>query len=153
MKAVLMIAALLASNAAAAAGEPFLVTAAQGDATEVKMGALAHSHGSSPKVLDFGETLIRDHGAHLTKVKALAKTEGVALPAGISDAQKADYAKLAPLMGGDFDKAFKEHMVMDHEKDIAAYQAAANGDNPRLAAFAKETLPTLEAHLAAAKAL
>jgi putative membrane protein len=42
-------------------------------------------------------------------------------PTGPDAIQKADYNKMSK-MSGDFDKMFAEHMVADHQKDIAEYK-------------------------------
>lgn len=56
--------------------------------------------------------------------------------------------------GAAFDKAFAMHMVADHQKDIAKYQAEADSKDPAsLIALARKTVPVLKKHLAAAQAL
>ena len=52
------------------------------------------------------------------------------------------------LSGAEFDQAYMDEMVKDHEKDIAAFeQQAQAGQDPELRAFAEEALPTLREHL------
>ena len=52
-----------------------------------------------------------------------------------------------------FDQAWIGMMVNDHQKDIAAYQRAAQqGGDPEVRAFAKKTLPVLQKHLKAVQA-
>jgi putative membrane protein len=56
------------------------------------------------------------------------------------------------LSGAEFDQAYMDEMVKDHEKDIAAFeQQAQAGQDPELRAFAEEALPTLREHLELAK--
>jgi len=69
-----------------------------------------------------------------------------------SPKQKADYDKMAKAQGAAFDKAFAEHMVMDHKKDISDYKRAAN-KNDEAGQYAKESLPVLEKHLQTAESL
>lgn len=57
-------------------------------------------------------------------------------------------------MGADFDKAYAEQMVKDHDKTVALFEdAAKNAVDADLKAFANKTLPTLKAHQAHAKAI
>ena len=48
---------------------------------------------------------------------------------------------MAKLNGAAFDKAFAEHMVKDHKKDIAAYQKASRKQDAA-GRYAQSTLPT-----------
>jgi putative membrane protein len=59
---------------------------------------------------------------------------------------------MAKLNGAAFDKAFAQHMVMDHKKDIAAYQKEAKKQDAT-GQYAKATLPTLQKHLQSAQSL
>jgi putative membrane protein len=69
--------------------------------------------------------LASDHGAALQEARGVATSLGVTPPASPNAKQKADYEKMAKLNGAAFDKAFAQHMVMDHKKDIAAYRKAS----------------------------
>jgi len=54
--------------------------------------------------------------------------------------------------GADFDRAFIEHAVKDHRKDISKFEKASRDLNDTdLRAFATESLPTLRSHLAEAE--
>ncbi|MCW5691850.1 MAG: DUF4142 domain-containing protein [Pseudolabrys sp.] len=141
-----------ATGKASKADQAFLKEAMQGDMTEVKMGELAQEKGQSDGVKTFGETLAKDHGDHLKKLEAASAEMGASAPDGMSAKQKADYDKLSKLSGAKFDREFAKHMVMDHKKDIAKYQAEAKKTGP-LADLAKETVPVLQKHLKMAQYL
>lgn len=67
---------------------------------------------------------------------------------------KADQAmsKLQEKTGAEFDKAFAEHALMDHQKDIGKYQQASQDLNdPELKAYIGKTLPVLRQHLEMAR--
>ena len=58
------------------------------------------------------------------------------------------------MSGAAFDTAYVKEMVVDHEKDVAAFEKEAkDGKDPDVKAWAKKTLPTLRSHLADAQAL
>jgi putative membrane protein len=62
------------------------------------------------------------------------------------------YKKLQGMSGSDFDKAYMEAMVKDHQKDIDEFQREADsGKDADVKSFASETLPTLREHLQMAK--
>ena len=130
----------------------FLTDAMKGDNSEVALGNLAQQGGASPGVKALGKMLVTDHGAHKQQLAALAQQLGVPVTGDLKDEAKAEQTKLNALSGAAFDKEFVRATVEDHQKDIAAYEAQAKGTGP-VADMAKQTLPTLKKHLAAAEAL
>ncbi len=135
-------------------GSQFLTDGMMGDNAEVKMGELAAKQGNSAAVRSFGTMLAADHGKHLGDLATLAATMGVSKTTALMPEADAAYAKLKGLTGAAFDKAFAMHMVMDHKKDIAKYQAEVDSQDPKpLIDLARQTLPVLKKHLAAAQAL
>jgi putative membrane protein len=62
---------------------------------------------------------------------------------------------LSNRQGADFDRAFTEQMIADHQKEIARFQLASNDKalSASVRSLASATLPTLREHLAAAQAL
>jgi putative membrane protein len=154
--ASILAAGLLTGGAAVAqdkADSAFLRKAIQGDLAEVQMGNLAQQKATNSGVRSFGDTLTKDHSDNQKKAAALAQSLNVAPPTAPNAEQKKSYDQLSKLSGQKFDQDFVRHMVVDHEKDIAAYKKEAQSKNPQIAAFAKETLPTLEKHLQMAKDL
>lgn len=126
----------------------FAQDAASGGMAEVQLGKLAQKKGSSQSVKDFGTRMVKDHSAANDKLKAVASKDGMTLPGGMNHEDQATYDKLSKLSGLDFDKAYAQDMVQDHQKDVAAFQKEANGGtNPDLKNFASQTLPTLQDHL------
>jgi putative membrane protein len=128
------------------ATKKFLTEAIRGDLAEVDVGKLAQEKGTDPSVKEFGQMLVKDHGAHREKAEQLAKQLGVEPPTGPSVTQKATYLKLKVLSGATFDRSFASSMVKDHQTDIKEYQKQS-GKTDQTGAFAKETLPTLQEHL------
>lgn len=137
----------------AAVDAAFLTEAMKGDNSEVALGKIAQSKGSSQGVKDLGAMLVSDHGAHKTEVATLAGQAGVPATDDLTDEAKTLETKLNGLSGADFDKAFVDAAVEDHQKDIAKYEAQAKSSDPQTAALANKTLPVLKKHLESAKAL
>ena len=136
----------------ALASQTFITEAIQGNYAEVEMGKIAQQNGQRDEVKSYGQMLVTDHGAANRKAMEAAKALNVTPPTGPSDKQNAGRAKLEKQQGAAFDKAFAHHMVMDHKKDIAAYEKEAK-QTDAAAQYAKETLPTLRKHLENAQAL
>jgi putative membrane protein len=131
----------------------FVTEAMEGDNGEVAIGNLAATQASSAAAKAFGQALATDHGGHKHKLQALASKAGVPITEEPSSEAKSNLEKLKALHGSEFDREFARMMVEDHEKDIAKYEKQASTGDPESSAMAKETLPTLRKHLAAAKSL
>jgi putative membrane protein len=151
MKCIAAFLVLLLPFAAYAADIPdiaFYRSAAEGGIAEVDMGNLAQQQARSPSVKEFGAMMVKDHSAANEKLKALAESKNITLPATSSVDEIAAKAKLKVLSGSSFDKSYIKGMIKDHEDDIAEFKReAASGQDPEARAFARATLPTLEAHL------
>jgi putative membrane protein len=132
----------------------FLVKAADGGMTEVRLGELAQQKATDRKVKDYGTMLIHDHSGANDKVKALAAQRNVTLPDAPGNTNQETIDKLAKRTGKDFDKAFMDAMQKDHEKDIDMFKDASNKVNDAdVKSFVDNTLPTLQMHLDSAKAI
>ena len=53
--------------------------------------------------------------------------------------------------GTEFDKAYMEMMIIDHEKAIELFNGVSNNTSGTIQAFAAKTLTTLHKHLDSAK--
>jgi putative membrane protein len=126
----------------------FYRDAAEGGLAEVAMGNLAQQRAQSPSVKEFGAQMVKDHSAANEKLKALAQSKNITLPANPSVDEIEAKSKLQVLSGQPFDRSYVKGMIKDHEEDIAEFKKeAAAGRDPDARAFASATLPTLEAHL------
>ncbi|MEA2726336.1 MAG: putative rane protein [Acetobacteraceae bacterium] len=126
-----------ASAALSAADKTFVNEAASGGLAEVQLGQLAQQKASSPQVKQFGQRMMDDHTKANQELQAIAETENLTLPT-----QPEKY------------RAYIEHMVQDHEKDVAAFRKEARSrQDPAVEGFAQKYLPVLEQHLQMAKAL
>ena len=98
--------------------------------------------------------MVTDHSKANDELKALAKKKNWTLPAEPDSSTKSTLDSLKSKTGADFDKEYVSEMVDDHEKDVKAFQdKAQNATDPDLKAFAAKTLPTLQKHLDAIKAI
>ena len=136
------------------ASSSFLVKAADGGLTEVRLGELAQQKATNKKVKEYGTMLIHDHSGANDKVKALAAQRNVTLPDAPGNSNQETIDKLAKRTGNDFDKAFMDAMETDHKNDIDMFKEASNKVNDAdVKSFVDNTLPTLQMHLDSAKAI
>lgn len=132
----------------------FMNEAARGGIAEVKMGELGQSNGESPQVKEFSRKLVEDHTKANDELKKLAAKKGVNLPDDMGEQHKTMVQHLASLKGREFDSAFKQHAIEDHQKDIEKFKTASEkAQDPELKAFASKTLPVLQQHLELARQL
>lgn len=132
----------------------FLTDAAETDNDEIKIGGLAASQGSSQAVKDFGKMLVDDHAKHKAQGAQIATSMGVAPTDMTTPEGDAEYQKLQGMKGADFDKEFASAMVSGHQQAIDKFQQEASSKDPaQVTDFAKQSLPTLQAHLDTAKKL
>ena len=126
----------------------FLHDAAQGGLTEVKLGEMASKKGTTDVVKEFGEQMVKDHGAMNDRLKALAASKGVALSADLDEKHQALVDKLSGLPGSEFDDTYVIDMVKAHESDLKAFQdELGQTQDVDIQNFVTKSIPVIEAHL------
>lgn len=133
----------------------FYQHATEANLAEVSVSKLALKKSSNAKVKQFAQKMVDDHSKANDKLEGLRNGDkGYSISHEPDpDSQKNEDA-LSRLDGKDFDREYAKTMVADHEKAVAMFEVEIEkGSNPKLKAFAKQTLPTLKQHLKMAKAL
>jgi len=139
---------VLAQPAAKNADQTFVVNAAKGGMAEVELGKLAAEKATKDAVKKFGQRMADDHSKANDELKSLAQSKGITLPTSVDPKDKATQDRFAKLSGDAFDRAYMQHMLADHRKDVAAFRTESkSGKDPDVKAWAGKTLPTLEEHL------
>jgi putative membrane protein len=119
---------------------------------EVELGKLGSAVGQSPDVKRFADRMLRDHSAAYEELIVIATRIPVTFPNRLDDTHQKSVDAMKKLNGSEFDKAYMEQMVKDHEAAVDLFQKAEKDvSNSRLMDFAKKTLPTLEEQLKLAK--
>jgi putative membrane protein len=132
----------------------FAVEATNGSMMEVAMGKLAQEKGTNERVKAFGTMMVNDHSKAEQEIKDLSAKKSITLPADLSDDTKKHMDDLSKKSGKDFDKSYIDMMVDDHEEDVKAFEKASNDvSDEEIKTWARNTLPTLQAHLDSAKAI
>ncbi|HET9818713.1 MAG TPA: DUF4142 domain-containing protein [Rhodanobacteraceae bacterium] len=143
-----------ASTSAAANTGSFAAKAARGGMLEIKLADLALTHSHDTDVESFARRMKQDHTSIDNKLKELVQPGSQPLPSGLNDEQQQTVASLESSNGQDFDKAYADTMVEDHQEDVSLFQdAATTAPTQQLRDFASQTLPTLKEHLKLARQL
>lgn len=128
----------------------FAQKAAAGGKKEVEGAKFAASKAANGDVKTFAERLVKDHTAANQELASLMKTKQLTVPSAAKEAPEAWRNQ----SGTAFDRAYINHAIDHHEKDIAMFEAeASNGTDAELKAWAARKLPTLREHLKIAQDL
>jgi putative membrane protein len=132
--------------------EAFVRVAAHGGLAEIKLGKLAMDQGSNETVKAFGTRMVAEHTKAGDELKEAAKEENIGLPTDLSAKDQATYDRLSKLSGTDFDQAYAQDMVKDHQQDLRDFQREANhGNDDVIRGFASATVPMIQQRLDQAK--
>ncbi len=136
------------------ADQTFILSAAQGGMTEVKLGELAAQKGTREDVKSFGKMMVKDHTAINDDLTALAAQKAVMIPAALDAEHQATVDKLTALSDADFDGAYIADMIKGHKSTAKAFKAeAAATTDADIKAFLDKSLPIVQAHLKHLKAM
>lgn len=142
------------TQTAAVADSTLIREARVGNMLEVRLGALAKQRASDPAVKQFGERMVTDHTTSGQEWAALASRMGLSSTPTLDATQQQSVTQLSALSGTEFDRAYVNTMVQDHQQDAATFQSrgpsAKSSDVRNLAA---NSLTTVQAHLSLAQQL
>jgi putative membrane protein len=128
----------------------FVKQATENGRKEVSAAQEALPQLKNPQLKQNADLLAKDHTSANERLSQFAEAKGWPGPAPTG-------AATAPPSGtasSDFDAKWTAEMIAGHERSIALYRAqAAGGEDKDLRKYAKETLPTIEKHLAQLRSL
>jgi putative membrane protein len=147
-----------AAGTQAAAPDAVLSQLYLANTAEIQLSRLAARKASSPTVKRVATKLVADHVQNREEGLALAQKLNLRLtPAAGGDASTADSAAVPPELQGkigpDFDRAFVEHEIQEHQDNIEKIQSQLlpAAQNPELKAYLQKTLTAMHQHLASLK--
>src|SRR5438093_3769435 len=104
----------------------YALKASQISYAEVELGRQNAQKGQRETVRAFGQRMATDHAKAKQKLERIAAQENIRLPEDLDKGAKQNYEKLSKLSGPAFDRAYAQHMVKDHKKDVAEFQKEAS---------------------------
>ncbi len=126
----------------------FLVTAAEINLEEIKLGQLAQQKGSAKEVKALGKMMETAHTKGLKDLTAIALQKGITVPTTATNDIEDAYQKLNAKAGIEFDKEYCNRMVTGHKAAIAIFEkASVEAADADIKAWATVTLPELHKHL------
>ncbi len=123
---------------------------------EIDAGRMAEKQGSTQAVKAYGQMLVKDHQTADKELTGFAKKQGVTIPMDkpkdeadqkAQQDMKDAMNRMKTLKGKDFDTAFLQQMVQDHEKALADIDTASgSAQNQDLVTILKDIKPVLQKH-------
>jgi putative membrane protein len=116
------------------ADKAFIKDASEGSLAEVNFAKLALQKSQDPNVRKFAERMVHDHEMLIEQMKPFAVKYNVH-PSGTPVLDHAKYEELKMKSGTDFDRAYVEAMVKDHNDDLQKFITEENStSDPELKA-------------------
>ncbi len=142
-----------AANAApAAADKAFVAANEQVNLAEITVGAIALQRSHSATVRSLATKTVSDHKAAMAKLKTLAASENITLPAAPNAAQQSQAATLKSVSASKFDLTYAQFQVAGHKISIAGTKTEiSGGSDSSVVNYAKYYLPVAQMHLTMAQ--
>jgi putative membrane protein len=122
---------------------------------EIQLSKMAQKKASSPKVKQVAAKLLADHSKNEAQLKTLAKQLNVTLtPSAGGNPTAADSAampsELQGKSGAQFDQAFVQHEIDDHQSNIEKIQTQMlpSAQNAQVKSYLQKTVTAMQGHLA-----
>ena len=159
--AIIFFAGIYNANAQSSLSDPEVAAVAvAANQIDIKNGELAKSKSKNTEVINFAETMIRDHNAVLGQASDLVKKLNVtpkenSLSQKLNSDADATRKSLSSKSGNAFDKAYIDNEVAYHKAVIDAVKNALipDTDNAELKQLLTDILPALNTHLEHAEML
>lgn len=125
----------------------FLTKAADARMMDIEQGKLARSRGTTAVIKQYGEKMVTDQTKLLHEIRVLAASKNIVLPNTLSNEKKDGLEDLQEEQGEDFDEKFIKMMIIDHKRDVRAFENATDFKDKDVQKFANSYLPVIESHL------
>ncbi len=134
-------------------GFSFVKQANEAGKTEIAAATLAKKNSQNSRVINYAKMMITDHTAVGNELKKVANEKAVILTDSIKQEHQTALNALSAKLGADFDKAYMQMMIADHEKVIEMFHDAGENTSVILKNFTDRNLGKLQMHLDSAKAI
>ena len=134
-------------------GMLFFKNGTEASLATVKASGLAISNSKNQKVIQFAKTMIDDHTLLADNFRKLEIDNFVTSNDTINAGHQQVIAALEQKKAADFDKAYMEMLINQHEQEITLFKSASLNKNPNVSDFASKNMASLQAHLDSAKVI
>jgi putative membrane protein len=126
----------------------FVINVASSGLKEIELGKIAQQKAENKRVKNFGGMMAKDIIKTLNKLKAIAKSKNITLPATPLAADQKVIDSINKLTGKDFDNAYVNLMITGRQKYVTIFETQVrNSADPDIKSFANKTLTPIKNHL------
>lgn len=128
----------------------YIEQASMGNRAEIELGEIAAARSTTPEVQAFGQRMVAEHQPAQNELRSLADDKDVESNfKNELDAQHQTLkTQLLTLTGYQFDTAYMNSQVRDHQKMITLFESQINsGNDQQVKAYANKYLPHIQMHL------
>jgi predicted outer membrane protein len=130
----------------------FLTKSNEACTYEIQLSQLAQAKTQTPNARNFATAAVVADMNIIAKLSAIAASDKLLLTSRLNPDHQKHVESLSKLNGSDFDKKYISAIVNEREEIVNSYKDAAATMTPKkIRIFAGQTLPLIEANLAAAK--
>jgi putative membrane protein len=135
------------TNVPNATDNNFMAWAAHYHLSEAELGELALTSSANDSVKMFAQMMVTDHNAWINSLDSAAVLYSFQFPDAPDSARAAFKVQLSGLVGYDFDTAYINSRVRDHQWAAQLYQNVINNGNAAsVKAHATRILPAIQLH-------
>ncbi len=132
----------------------YLVDAYNSGLYELEASQHAKQKAVNSNIKHLAAEMVESHAKMNVSIKSLADKKQVSLPVKLNDDQMKEIKDYSDKKGADYEKAYIDKMVSDHEKAIKlSEEAAEKAHDPEIRNLFNSSLPTLRHHLEMAMAI
>jgi putative membrane protein len=128
-------------------GVTFIEKGIKGGLAEITAANLAKNKSHNQKVVEFANMIITDHDSIGKELKKLADDKDVVVDNVLSTEHQDMIKQLQSKKDAEFDAAYMNMMVMDHQKDVELFTNESHNQSADIQKVAEGSLPKLKKHL------
>lgn len=134
-------------------GVLFIKNGIEGGLMEIKASGMVITKSNNQKVIGLAKMIIDDHTQFGDDLKKLETDEKITETDTISQAHQLQLKDLEKKNGTEFDKAYLQMIVVDHEDAVRLFTNATTNADSKIRKVAAQNLPIIKMHLDSANAI
>jgi putative membrane protein len=134
-------------------GVLFIKNGIEGGLMEIKASGMVITKSNNQKVIGLAKMIIDDHTQFQDDLKKLETDKKITETDTISRAHQFQLKDLEQKKGTEFDKAYLQMIVIDHEDAVKLFTNATTNSDSKIRKVAAQNLPTIKMHLDSANAI
>ena len=131
----------------------FVRAAAEAGHTEIAASKAAEKDSKNPRVTGFAKMMVTDHTKAGAQLDTVASNNEADLPPRPTQQHQKIIDSISQLSGEQFDKAYMQMMVKDHEAAVTLFDDNKDNRASAIKKYVERTLPVIQMHLDSAKAI